>query len=109
MRTHFFAAIMAVSALNGMFSPHFQAIAYVVFIYWLPPWFVGTREIVTYIVSLVGATMTLFLSGVPAALYERLWERRSDSVIPMIIWLVTAFALSLPAIGGAVRFFGASS
>jgi hypothetical protein len=48
--------------------------------------------------SVLLSTTTLLVSGVPAALYERLVERDPNSSASTWIWLAGAAALSVPAV-----------
>jgi hypothetical protein len=48
------------------------------------------------------SSATLLFSGVPAALYERLVDRDTESTASMWIWLAGAALLSAPAVA---RFF----
>jgi hypothetical protein len=63
----------------------------------LPELFPRTVEWVLFWSSILLASATLLLSGVPAALYERLIERSGPGMASMWVWLAGAVALSLPA------------
>jgi hypothetical protein len=97
-------AVVALSLFNGLFSP-FVVIAYRTVPLWLPHLFPGISELlivaefVFYVASLIVATGTLLLSGVPAALTERAFGIDSrDATLPMYVWLAGAAFLSTPAV-----------
>ena len=86
--------VLGVCALNGIFSPLLN-IAIPIATVLMPELFPKTREWVLFFASILLATSTLFFSGVPAALWERLVDR--DSAISMWIWFAGAALLSIPA------------
>jgi hypothetical protein len=96
---HLFVAILAVSVLNGLFTPFLgplwcsQLISLLV-----PELFHGDGRWLLYFNALFVSTLTLFVSGVPAALYERLWLGERNSPAPMFVWLGGALVLAFPAI-----------
>jgi hypothetical protein len=63
----------------------------------LPELFPRTVEWVLFWSSVLLASVTLLFSGVPAALYERLFERDRGATMSAWIWLGGAVVLSLPA------------
>jgi hypothetical protein len=91
-----FLLVLAVSVANGIFSP-FLNIAIPVAAVLLPELFPRTVEWVLFWSSILLASATLLLSGVPAALYERLVEHNSGGTVSMWVWLAGAAVLSLPA------------
>ena len=95
-RQTLFLLVLATSVANGIFSP-FLNIAIPVAAVLLPELFPRTVEWVLFWSSILLASSTLLLSGVPAALYERLIERNAQGMVSMWIWLAGAVALSLPA------------
>jgi hypothetical protein len=86
--------VLGVCALNGIFSPLLN-IAIPITTALMPELVPKTREWVLFFSSLLLATTTLFFSGVPAALWERLVDR--DSTVSMWIWLAGTAVLSIPA------------
>jgi sorbitol-specific phosphotransferase system component IIBC len=95
---HIVAAVMLVSLLNGMFSPA------VVFSWGLMPYLFPILAatgpaFVIMTGSLALAVTTLVVSGVPAALYERVTGTRATPTSAWI-WLGSALILSLPMILG---------
>lgn len=88
-------AVVGISILNGLFSP-FLAIAVPISAVLMPEVFPRSVGWVLFFSSLLVASGTLLLSGVPAALYERLVDGR-DSTAAVAIWLGGAVLLALPA------------
>ncbi|MSO85408.1 MAG: hypothetical protein EXR04_05575 [Rhodospirillales bacterium] len=101
-----FIAILALALANGLISP-LLSIVYVMMPAWAPHVFLGMQdililpEILFYLSSLIVATGTLLIGGVPAALYERLLGGKPESPAAMYIWLAGVLLLTLPA---AARF-----
>ena len=87
--------IIGLCIVNGILSPYL-AISWRLAAVMLPELFPRTQEWALFWGSILLSTATLLLSGVPAALYERLVEREPASAVSMWIWLAGAAALSLP-------------
>jgi hypothetical protein len=96
-RQHLLFIILGVCVLNGIFSPYLT-LAIPITAALLPELFPKTLEWVLFFSSIFVASATLFFSGVPAAVYERLVDRSPDSLAPMLIWLGLAIALTMPAL-----------
>ena len=102
-----FQAILLVSLFNGLASPAYQLLYPIVRFNVLafPGIFSGSGEdflpqvIVLHVTSLVLAFGTMFLAGVPAALYERFARLQGSDQTSMTIWLAGTVFLSFPAIG----------
>ena len=88
--------VLGECVVNGIFSPYLK-IAIPITAALMPELFPRTVEWVLFWSSVFLATATLLFSGVPAALYERLVARDSESTASMWIWFAGATALSLPA------------
>lgn len=100
--------VMALSILNGIFSP-FMLIVYLANWFWYPGTFLpASPEIIAMLSSLIFSTLTLMVSGVPAALYERA-RGPAGGQVAGIIWLVAAGLLTLPAVPNALRALGLSA
>ena len=95
-RQTLFMAVLGLSIANGIFSPLLK-IAVPISAALMPELFPRTVEWVLFWASILVASVTLLFSGVPAAVYERLVERRSPSTVSLWIWLGGAVLLSLPA------------
>lgn len=93
--------IMLFATINGVFSPFLLAL--VPFVLALTPaFFLNHIGFVFYFSSLLMATLTLMLGGLPAALYER-WTGATESTgFSMWLWLCGTGLLTLPA---AANFF----
>lgn len=92
-----FVATVAAAMYNGIFSP----LSFVVF-QWAPAWMPGfvpfSVATALYGSSLIVATATLLIGGLPAALYERYRRLPASSSTSCLIWLIGAILLTLPAI-----------
>lgn len=102
-RQTIFAITVTIAVVNGVFSP-IVGLAYALAPIWLPEFLPITPGVLLYLSSLIVATATLLMAGVPAALYERLIDRRPESRMPTLVWLGTAITLSLPALNRLSEF-----
>jgi len=89
--------LIGLCIVNGIFSPYLK-IAIPITAVLMPELFPRTLEWVLFWSSVMLATGTLLLSGVPAALYERLVARDAAAEASTWIWLAGASLLSLPAV-----------
>ncbi|MFZ5779881.1 MAG: hypothetical protein ACOY4R_06695 [Pseudomonadota bacterium] len=89
--------VVGISVLNGLFSPLLN-IAVPISAVLMPEVFPRSIGWVLFFSSLMVATATLLVSGVPAALYERLVARGEGGLAVPGIWLIGAVLLSLPAL-----------
>lgn len=89
--------VVGISVLNGMFSP-FLAIAVPISAVLMPEIFPRSVGWVLFFSSILIASGTLLISGIPAALYERLVPGGRDAGAPMLIWIAGAVLLALPAL-----------
>ena len=100
-----FVATVAVCLFNGLFSPYLP-LFFITTPVWLPQLFPGVSEmlivseVVFYVSSLMLATTTLLLGGVPAAIFERLATGGRSTPVSNAMWLVAVLALTLPALLG---------
>ena len=94
-RDTLFIVISIVCIANGILSPVI-IIPYALSPIWMPDFIPITAATAAYGASLMVSLATLVLSGVPAALYERLGGRGGSG--SMLIWLGGAVLLSLPAV-----------
>lgn len=90
-------AVVGLSMLNGILSP-FLKIAVPISAVLLPELFPRTLEWVLLWASVLLSTLTLLLSGIPAALYARFVERDVPGTASLWIWLTGATVLCLPAL-----------
>lgn len=98
--------VMAVAIVNGIFSP-WVLLVFVLYPLWFPSWAPAYTQVVYMMSALILSTLTLMVSGVPAALYERL-SSAPRGTVTAAIWLVCAVLLTLPAIPNVIRALGAA-
>src|SRR5262245_48460078 len=97
-RQPFLAAILGFSLLTGIFSPGLVGNVSGALIL-LVPWLIAlVPQLFVFLVYLVGATLTMMIAGVPAALYERVVGLTDSNLASMWIWLAATALLSLPAV-----------
>lgn len=96
-RQTLFIIVVAVSMLNGIFSP-FLKIALPISAALMPELFPRTIQWFLLWASVLLSSFTLLVSGIPAALYERLVERDPSATASLWIWLGAAAVLCLPAL-----------
>ncbi|MCF8531991.1 MAG: hypothetical protein K9G48_03215 [Reyranella sp.] len=101
-RNFFIVVVVGISILNGLFSP-FIAVAVPIAAVLLPEVFPRSVGWVLFFSSLLVSSATLLISGVPAALYERLVDRGQESTPALAIWLGGAALLALPAFAHLLR------
>ncbi|HSE79961.1 MAG TPA: hypothetical protein VLG66_18340 [Alphaproteobacteria bacterium] len=96
-RQTLFLIVIGVCTLNGLFSP-FLAIAIPIVAVLMPELFPKNESWVLFFSSIFVSCCTLFFSGVPAALYERLAKPLADDPTSSLIWLALAFLMTVPAL-----------
>lgn len=97
IRLALLAGIVTVAIFNGRgFSPLFDPLLYLLtpFLRGTP---LGTQMGFFYTTSVLLSLLTFMLSGLPAALYERVLGRRTSSVVSLLIWLAVAALMTYPA------------
>lgn len=94
----FIVALMAVGMLNGIFSPFFVITSQVMITAIMPLLILAGPRVTAFLASLIAATATIMLAGVPAALFERITGRRETDTASYAIWLTAAVVISLPAL-----------
>jgi hypothetical protein len=92
-----FAVVLALAALNGIFSPLTLVVA-VNNGFWAPLWLPSDPSMLLYLSSMIVATTTLLAAGVPAALYERVSPGAKSTNTPLWIWAAVTVVLSIPAL-----------
>ncbi|MCC6947323.1 MAG: hypothetical protein IT539_06080 [Bradyrhizobiaceae bacterium] len=96
-------AMLFFAIINGIFSPFLFALFPFVLAL-TPALFVDSVGFVFYLSSLIFATMTLIVGGIPAALYER-WTGATESTgFSKWLWLAGVGLLTLPAAANFFRF-----
>ena len=90
--------IVALAIVNGIFSPFFVFTSRIVVLNLAPGLLFVGPVLVAFIASLVAATATLILAGIPAALFERATGRAGTDTASYAVWLAAAALISLPAL-----------
>jgi polyferredoxin len=104
---YFIFGIMALAIINGMFSLFLLVTTTRIVIPTFAPAFLLTSPtVVVFLGYLLGATVTVILAGVPAALFERATARSETDTASWSIWLVAAALLTLPALTRAISLIG---
>jgi hypothetical protein len=98
-RQWYYIGIAFFGMINGMFHP-FRMMSYIFTKILMTVPLFGSEALIFYVSSLMLATATIILAGIPAAIYERVVGAKDDSpVVSLWIWLAGTALLSLPAIG----------
>ncbi len=96
-RRTIFGVAAVIAAFNGIFSP-WVGYAVVLSPIWYPPWLVEDVRVLFMLSSLIVATTTLMLAGVPAALVERGFPSLRAHDADLWSWAGAALLLSLPGV-----------
>lgn len=94
-------AMLAFAIVNGIFSP-VTALVFVLHWLWYPVLLPFSLPIVFFLASLMVATGTIMIAGVPAALYERFAGSARTDAVSAWIWLAGTAILSAPAVARAI-------
>ena len=97
-------AILAFAMVNGIFSTVFVPNITGAMILMAPGLLLASPQILIFLVYLIGATLTIMIGGVPAALYERATGAGASTPASMWIWLAGTAIVSLPALSTFLRF-----
>lgn len=91
--------VVGCAMIGGMFYPaEYRKLAMILVFPIMPEVFPKTLPWIYFFAQILISSAILFGSGIPAALYERLWEGERVSAAPMYIWLVGAIILSVPGL-----------
>ena len=96
-RHQILAIILAVAVVNGIFSPYLVLVLQFAPV-WLPVWAPNDPGVVFYMASLITATTTLLIGGVPAAILERAAPIFADTIGSRLLWLIGCLVLTIPAL-----------
>jgi hypothetical protein len=105
MPQHAIVIAVGLAILNGLFSPAL-AIVFALNGIWYPFFLPAVLPLVFMTSSLIVATLTLMLGGVPAALYERLFGGGKSDAISGGIWIAAVALLTLPALPAILKALG---
>ena len=96
--------VICACVINGLFSPQL-ILAVSISPAWYPPFLPRTPSLLFYMSSITVSTVTLILSGIPAALYERFSGQEESNKFSLGIWLIAAVLMALPAFENLLRLF----
>ena len=101
MERHFYyIGIAFFGMINGLFNQLWLLFALIHVQILSPALLFGNLSLTLMFSSLMVATATIILAGVPAALYERFAGVKDDSnVVSLWIWLAGTALLTVPALG----------
>lgn len=105
MAHHNIVVIAGLAILNGIFSPALIAVFALRGI-WYPFFLPPALPAVLALSSIILATLTLMIGGVPAALYERFAGGRKSSTASGFVWLTGVLLLTLPALPNILKAAG---
>jgi hypothetical protein len=98
-RHWYYIAIAFFGMVNGMFHP-LRVMTYILTKVLMTVPLFGSEALIFYFSSLMLATATIIVAGIPAAVYERFVGAKEDSTDASLwIWLAGTAILTLPAIG----------
>ena len=101
-RQWYYIGIAFFGMINGMFNP-LRVFSYIFSKILMDVPLFGSEALIFYFSSLMTATATIILAGIPAAIYERFAGIKDDStVVSLWIWLAGTAILTVPALGNFV-------
>ena len=89
--------VLGIAMLNGLFSPALRIVVLFAPV-WYPALLPQVASLLFLLSSLLVATFTLMIAGVPAAIYERLSGTADSDAVSMGIWLLGVLILTAPAV-----------
>lgn len=102
-RHWYYIGIAFFGMVNGMFHP-LRVMTYIFTKVLMTVPLFGSEALIFYFSSLMLATATIILAGIPAVIYERCVGAKEDSTEASLwIWLAGTAILTLPAIGGFLK------
>src|SRR2546425_13367675 len=103
-RTFYFIGIAFFGMVNGLFNQTWLVFALIHVQILAPALLFGSTGLTLMFSSLMVATATIILGGIPAAIYERFAGAKDDSTEASLwIWLAGTAILTLPAIGNFLQ------
>ena len=94
---HVFAIVLAAGLVNGVLGPYWVVVLYWAPL-WVPTWLPGNPQLLIYLASMIAATTTVILAGVPVALAEGAFPALRKTTAAMWLWAACATALAVPAV-----------
>ena len=102
-RQWYYIGIAFFGMVNGMFHP-LRVMTYIFTKVLMTVPLFGSEALIFYFSSLMLATASIIIAGIPAAIYERFVGAKEDSTEASLwIWLAGTAILSLPAIGNFLK------
>jgi hypothetical protein len=102
-RHWYYIGIAFFGMINGMFHP-LRVMTYVLTKVLMTVPLFGSEALIFYFSSLMLATATIIVAGIPAAIYERCVGAKDDSTEASLwIWLAGTAILTLPAVGNFLK------
>jgi hypothetical protein len=103
-RNLYFVGIAFFGMINGLFNQLWLVFALIHVQVLAPALLFGSTGLTLMFSSLMVATATIILGGIPAAIYERFVGAEDDSTEASLwIWLAGTGILTIPAIGNFLR------
>jgi hypothetical protein len=102
-RHWYYIGIAFFGMINGMFHP-LRVMTYILTKVLMTVPLFGSEALIFYFSSLMLATATIIVAGIPAAIYERFVGAKEDSTDASLwIWLAGTAILALPAVGNFLK------
>ncbi|ALK10685.1 hypothetical protein [Blastochloris viridis] len=98
-RNAYFVAIAFFATVNGLFNSAVLSFVFFHVLLLAPAILFGSAPLTFMFASLITATVTIIVAGIPAALYERLRGLDQSDDVSLWIWLAGTALLTLPAMG----------
>lgn len=104
-RNFYYIGIAFFGMINGIFNQTALLFAVIHLQILAPALLFGSGALTLMFSSLMVSTATIIISGIPAAIYERVIGAREDSTPASLwVWLAGTALLTLPAIGNFFEF-----
>jgi hypothetical protein len=102
-RNFYFVGIAFFGMINGIFNQLWLIFALLYVQSFAAPLLFGSLSLTLMFASLMVATATIILGGIPAALYERATGASESNDVSLWIWLAATALLVLPAAGNFLK------
>jgi hypothetical protein len=103
-RTFYYMAIAFFGMINGLFNQTWLLFSVIHMQILAPALLFGSVSLTLLFASLMVATATIILGGIPAAIYEHVIGAKEDSTEASLwIWLAATGLLTLPAMGNFLK------
>lgn len=102
-RNFYFIGIAFFGMINGLFNQAWLLFTLLHVQFLAPALLFGSVPLTFMFSSLMVATATIILGGIPAALYERYVGADDSNAVSLWIWLAGTALLALPAIGNFLK------